>query len=312
MLYTPMISAAAIVAGRADSMLAFDPSEAPLALQLGGSEPVTLAHAAKIAADRGFAEINLNCGCPSPAAARVQWGAALMDHPARVADAVAAMVASSPRVDVTVKHRLGIAGRDDFDRLLGFVDAVVSAGAVRVIVHARAAVLGGLGPAANRRIPPLRPEMVAGLLKARPQLVVVDNGGIDDLEAVRARWRNVGARGGVMVGRAAYDDPYRWITIDREAWCDDEPRPTRAQLARDLFDRAARHVAAGGRAHAVTRHALGLWRSLPDARHARALVASLARGASLDDAAAAIRVLEATASEGPQGALLGGSAEDHA
>lgn len=290
LLYTPMIAARAIVAGRADDALAFDPIESPLALQLGGSDPAVLAAATRIAADRGFVEVDLNCGCPSPAAASASWGAALMDHPSRVADAVAAMVAASP-LDVTVKHRLGIAGRDGFDRLLGFVDAVVAAGARRVIVHARAAVLGGLSPADNRSIPPLRPGDVAALVTARPGLVVVDNGGIGDLEAAAVRWRGVGPRGGVMVGRAAYDDPYRWIDVDRVAFGDDAPRPTRAEIVADAFERAHRWVAAGGRAHAVTRHVLALWRGQPGARRARAMVASLARGGRIDDAAAAIDVL---------------------
>lgn len=302
LLYTPMISARAVVDGRADaaSELELDAHDGPVALQLGGSEPAVLAAAARIAAARGFVEVDLNCGCPSPAAARVLWGAALMDHPERVADAVAAMVAAA-RVDVTVKHRLGIVGRDGFDRLLAFVDAVVAAGAARVVVHARAAVLGGLGTAANRRVPPLRPESIAALVAARPGLVVVDNGGIEDLDGVRARWRGVGERGGVMVGRAAYDDPYRWIDIDRIAFGDASPRPDRAAVARAVFERAAQHLAAGGRAHAVTRHALGLWRGVAGARVARALVAELAHDVTLAEAAAAIGVL-ARAS----------AAEDHA
>lgn len=307
LLYTPMISARAVVDGRADasSELELGAADGPVALQLGGSEPAVLAAATRIAAARGFVEVDLNCGCPSPAAARVLWGAALMEHPGRVADGVAAMVAAA-RIDVTVKHRLGIVGRDGFDRLLAFVDAVVAAGAARVVVHARAAVLGGLGTAANRRVPPLRPESIAALVAARPGLVVVDNGGIEDLDGARARWRGVGERGGVMVGRAAYDDPYRWIDVDRIAFGDTTPRPERAAIARAVFERAARHVAEGGRAHAVTRHALGLWRGVPGARAARALVAELAHDVTLVEASAAIEALVSAAEHDAQPQLLAG------
>jgi len=294
LLYTPMISAQSIVDGMASGPLGFDAVETPLAIQLGGSDAAVLAAAARIAAGLGFCEVNLNCGCPSPAASRVQWGAALMDHPGRVADAVAAMVAASP-VAVTVKHRIGIAGRDDLEHLVGFVDAVAAAGAARVIVHARAAVLGGLSPAANRRVPPLRPEIVAALVRARPQLVVVDNGGIDDVATAQARWQHVGVAGGVMVGRAAYDDPYRWIAIDRIAFRDPSEPKSRAEIAESVFERAARHVAEGGRAHAVTRHALGLWHGVLGARRARAQVAELGRGATLAQARAAITVLRTPA-----------------
>lgn len=288
LLYTPMIAAQAIVSGRAEADLAHDPSEHPLAIQLGGSDPPMLAAATRIAADRGFHEVNLNCGCPSPAAAQATWGAALMDHPQRVADAVAAMAAGAA-IDITVKHRLGIVGRDDLERLLAFVDTVTAAGAARVIVHARAAILGGASTAANRKIPPLRPEMVAALVRARPELVVVDNGGIADLDHVRERSRDVGPRGGVMVGRAAYDDPYRWIDVDRVVYGDDASRPTRREIAEHAFARAADHA----RPHAITRHALGLWHGVPRARRARDLVATIAHGLAVHDAAAALAVLDA-------------------
>lgn len=287
LLYTPMIAAQAIVSGRADNEIDHDPREHPLAIQLGGADPGVLAAAARIASDRGFCELNLNCGCPSPAAAHATWGVALMDHPAKVADAVAAMVAVS-RVPVTVKHRLGIVGRDDFDRLLAFVDAITSAGAARVIVHARAAILGGASTAANRRIPPLRPEVVAALVRERPGLVVVDNGGIVDLEGAASRWRGVGEHGGVMIGRAAYDDPYRWIEVDRVAFGDDTPRPSRHAIAEAVLARASDHP----RPHLVTRHALGLWHGVPQARRARDLVATIAHGLSPRDATPALVALQ--------------------
>ena len=136
-------------------------------------------------------------------------------------------------------------------------------------MHARAAVLGGLGTAANRRVPPLRPESIAALVAARPGLVVVDNGGIEDLDGARARWRGVGERGGVMVGRAAYDDPYRWIDVDRIAFGDATPRPDRAAIARAVFERAARHVAADRLAPVGRRAARWRWRCPTPAQRGR-------------------------------------------
>lgn len=288
LLYTPMIAAHAIVRGKADADLDHDPLEHPLAIQLGGCDPQVLAAATRIANDRGFVEVNLNCGCPSSAAEQATWGAALMDHPLRVADAVAAMVAAS-RVPVTVKHRLGIVGRDDMPRLFAFVDAITAAGAARVIVHARAAILGGASTASNRKIPPLRPEAIAELVRERPGLVVVDNGGIIDLDGARPRWAAVGPHGGVMIGRAAYDDPYRWIDVDRVAYGDDTPRPSRREIAEAVLVRAGDHV----RPHLVTRHALGLWHGVPQARRARDLVATIAHGLPPREATAALAVLDA-------------------
>ncbi|MBK6916256.1 MAG: tRNA dihydrouridine(20/20a) synthase DusA [Deltaproteobacteria bacterium] len=289
LLYTPMIAADAIVRGRADAELAHEPCEQPLALQLGGSEPATLAAAARIGAARGFVEIDLNCGCPSPTAASSRWGVALMDEPARVAEMVAAMVAVAG-VDVTVKHRLGIAGRDHVERLHAFVDAVASAGAARVIVHARAAVLGGLAPARNRSVPPLRPDEVHALVAARPGLPVIYNGGLLTPADAAERLRD-DRLAGVMIGRSAYDDPWAWREVD--PWLYGVPAPTgsRREIAVALRERAQAWARTGADPYAVTRHAMGLWRALPGARRARAAVASLARGGGLAALDAAIAVL---------------------
>jgi tRNA-dihydrouridine synthase A len=295
LLHTPMIAAQSIVSGRHAAALREGAADGPVALQLGGDEPRLLARAAAIAEDAGYVAVDLNCGCPSRDAARARWGAALMDHPRRVAEAVAAM-RHACRVPITVKHRLGIAGRDDDERLLAFVDAVASAGAARLNVHARAAVLGRTGVAPGR-VPPLQPDRVAALVRARPGLVVVDNGGITTLEAARGRLRHAGDHGGVMVGRAAYDDPYAWIDVDRVIFGDATPRPSRAEVAEVVFTRAARHAAAGGRAHAVTRHALGLWRGLVGARAARGALTQ-SRGGVEASLAALARLAEAPGADG--------------
>ncbi len=290
LLYTPMIAAAAVVAGRAGAALAHDAIEQPLALQLGGNDPRLLAAAARAGADAGFVEIDLNCGCPSPAAAQSQWGARLMDQPQRVAECVAAMVAAC-RVDVTVKHRLGIAGRDDVASLHAFVDAVHDAGAARVIVHARAAVLGGLGPAANRSVPPLRPAEVHALVRARPQLPILYNGGVRSLAQACAHLAGPDAVAGVMVGRAAYDDPWAFRDLDRAVFEREPPPGDRAEVARAVLERARAWQGAGGDPHAVTRHCLGLWHGIAGARRARAAVAALAQRPALDAVDAAIAVL---------------------
>lgn len=268
LLYTPMIAARVVVRDAETSALREGAADGPVALQLGGDDPRMLAAAAVVAEQAGYVEVNLNCGCPSRDAARARWGVALMDHPQLVADAVDAMrrACGAP---ITVKHRLGIVGRDDEERLHAFVDAVTAAGAARVVVHARAAVLGRTG-ASLHRVPPLRPDVVLRLAQLRPEIVIVDNGGIDDLLIARRRLLGVGPHGGVMVGRTAYEDPYAWIDVDRVLYGDERPQPSRAEVAASVIERAARHVAAGGRAHAVTRHALGLWRGVPGARAARA------------------------------------------
>jgi tRNA-dihydrouridine synthase A len=274
LLYTPMIPAHELVGPRAGSQLEHDASEQPLAVQLGGCDPRVLAAAARVAVDAGMIEIDLNCGCPSPAAREASWGAALMATPERVAEAVAAMKAAV-RVPITVKHRLGIAGEDDAERLLRFVDVVASAGCDRFVVHARAAVLGGLSPAQNRNVPPLRHADVHALARARPALSFVLNGGIRDASHAARTLAHVH---GVMVGRAAYDDPLAFATIDRVIFGDARRDPTLADVIDALRGQLAEHLAGGGRAHAITRHALGLWRAQPGARRMRARLAALAHG----------------------------------
>ncbi|HWB77365.1 MAG TPA: tRNA dihydrouridine(20/20a) synthase DusA [Nannocystaceae bacterium] len=285
LLYTPMVPAHELLGPRAASHLAHAAIEQPLALQLGGCDPQVLASAARVGADAGMIEIDLNCGCPSPAAREATWGAALMDSPQRVADAVAAMKAAV-EIPVTVKHRLGIAGRDDAERLHAFVDLLAHAGCDRFVVHARAAVLGGLTPAQNRSVPPLRHADVVALARARPQLAFVLNGGLLDADAVPRVLADAPQLHGVMVGRAAYDDPLAFAAIDRVLFDADATDATLPSVVAALAEQVAEHVAIGGRAHAITRHALGLVRARPGARRWRARIAELAHGG---DAVAVLR-----------------------
>jgi tRNA-dihydrouridine synthase A len=267
LLYTPMIAARQLLAKGGATLLAHDAIEHPLAVQLGGCDPRELALAARIAVDAGACEVNLNCGCPSPSATAATWGAALMLAPPRVAECVAAMVAAVD-VPITVKHRLGVAGADSSEALFDFVDTVATAGCGRFVVHARAAVLGGLGARKNLKVPPLRPAEVHALARARPALAVEMNGGLVDLDGAIAHLQG-SELAGVMVGRAAYDDPFAWADVDARVYGDGASSRTRAQCGAALFDRVASHVRTGGRAHAIVRHALGLWRGVPGSRVVR-------------------------------------------
>lgn len=264
LLYTPMIPARDLLAPHAAELLAHDPVEHPLAVQLGGSDPRQLAAAARIAVDAGMIEVNLNCGCPSPAVAAARWGVALMAHPDRVADCVAAMRAAVA-VPVTVKHRLGVLGADDPERLLAFVDRLAAAGCDRFVVHARAAVLGGLGPKANRTVPPLRHAEVHALKRARPSLRIETNGGIADTRAVLVQMKE--GIDGVMVGRAAVDDPFAFVDVDQRVFGAARAIARRIDVADELVELLARHPRT--RVHAIVRHALGLWREVPGSRRAR-------------------------------------------
>jgi tRNA-dihydrouridine synthase A len=288
LLYTEMITAAAILRGDRTRLLAFDPEEHPLALQLGGSEPRELAEAARLGGQTGYDEINLNCGCPSDRVASGAFGACLMREPGRVAECVAAMCAAV-RVPVTVKMRIGVVdggGRDprrafaeftdeDFEALVDFVGAVRAAGAAVAIVHARKAVLGGLSPKDNREIPPLRYDVVRRLKTRFPALPVVVNGGLRDAAAVLDA---LGWCDGVMLGREAYHRPMLLAEL-QQALHPGAATPTRAALIERMARYAARELAAGGRLAAITRHMLGLYNGEPGARDYRRLLSEGARAA---------------------------------
>lgn len=252
-LYTEMVHANAVIHGDRGRLLALDPVEHPVALQLGGSEPVLLAQAARIGAAHGFDEINLNCGCPSDRVQAGRFGACLMREPQLVADSVAAMAAACD-VPVTVKCRLGVDDDHDFERFLAFIDTVAGAGCGMFVVHARNAWLKGLSPKENREVPPLRYDWAWRLKRERPALQVIVNGGIATLEEASVHLAHAD---GAMLGRAAYHDPYLLHRIDA-AWAGSAPRP-RGDLLRALRPYVEAQLARGVFLKHITRHLLGLF-----------------------------------------------------
>lgn len=263
LLYTEMVTTGAILRGdEPERFLAFRPDERPLALQLGGDEPAELAACARLAGERGYDEVNLNVGCPSERVQSGNFGVCLMGEPERVARAVAAM-REAVSIPVTVKHRIGFDHRDRYEDMLRFVDTVAAAGADRFTVHARKAWLRGLSPKENRDVPPLRYEEVYRLKAERPGLVVEINGGIGSLEEVREHLGQVDA---VMVGRAAYDDPFALAAADRELFGDADEPPTRRRVVAELLPYAEELVRRGEPVSRITRHVLGLFTGRPGAR----------------------------------------------
>lgn len=257
LLYTEMIPTGALLRGDAARHLRFDPCEHPVALQLGGGDPGELARAAELAAEWGYDEANLNAGCPSARVRDRRIGACLMAEPELVAACVRAMAAASG-LPVTVKTRIGIDDRDDYGFLLRFVDAAAAAGCRTFIVHARKAVLSGLTPKQNREIPPLDHARVHRLKRDRPELEIVINGGVSALEEARAHLRHVD---GVMIGRAAYENPYMLAAADREIFGDAAARPPRRRAAAEaMIPYAMREAARGVPLNGVARHMLGLFR----------------------------------------------------
>lgn len=252
-LYTEMVHANAVVLGDRARLLAMDPVEHPVALQLGGSEPALLAQAARIGADHGFDEINLNVGCPSDRVQAGRFGACLMREPALVADSVAAMAAACD-VPVTVKCRLGVDDDHEYARFLAFVDTVAAAGCRDFIVHARNAWLKGLSPKENREVPPLRYDWAYALKRERPALTVVVNGGIADADEASAHLDHVD---GAMLGRAAYHDPWLLHRLDA-AWYGGAVS-TRADVLRAMRPYVERQLARGAQLKHISRHWLGLF-----------------------------------------------------
>src|SRR5690606_2207156 len=279
-LYSEMVHANAVIHGDRTKLLAMDPVEHPVALQLGGSEPALMAQAARIGAEHGFDEVNLNCGCPSDRVQAGRFGACLMREPALVADGVAAMiaaVASSARpVPVTVKCRLGVDDDHDFDRFMAFIDAVADAGCRMFVVHARNAWLKGLSPKENREVPPLRYDWAYRLKRERPALQVVVNGGIASLVESLAHLDHVD---GAMLGRAAYHQPYTPHLVDA-ALRGADPQP-RADLLRALRPYAVAQLDRGVPLRHISRHILGLFHGQPGGRAYRQV---LSEGAHLPGA----------------------------
>jgi len=262
LIYTEMITTGAVLHGDRARLLAYDAAEHPVALQLGGSDPRALAQCARIAADLGYDEINLNVGCPSDRVQEGRFGACLMAEPALVGDCVAAMKASV-RVPVTVKCRIGIDDQDPEAALDALAHAVNAAGVDALIVHARKAWLAGLSPRENRDIPPLDYDRVYRLKAAHPALAVVLNGGIVDLDQAAAHLARLD---GVMMGRAAYQEPWRLLTVDPALFGAGAPFASPKVAAEALMPYLERELLRGTRLHAVTRHILGLFRGVPGAR----------------------------------------------
>lgn len=256
-LYTEMVHANAVVLGDRARLLGFDPVEHPVALQLGGSEPQVLAQAARIGADWGYDEINLNCGCPSDRVQAGRFGACLMKEPALVADCVAAMAAAAD-VPVTVKCRLGVDDEHDYDRFRAFIDTVAAAGCRTFVVHARNAWLQGLSPKENREVPPLRYEWAWRLKRERPDLQVTVNGGIASLEQAQAQLQHTD---GVMLGRAAYHDPYLLHRLDVALY--GGTLRGRGELLRALRPYVEAQLARGVALKHIVRHVLGLFHGRP-------------------------------------------------
>ena len=262
LLYTEMVTTGAVLHGDRGRLLGFDRIEHPVAVQLGGSDPAALAAAARICADEGYDEVNLNVGCPSDRVQEGRFGACLMREPGLVGDCVAAMAAVVD-IPVTVKCRIGVDDQDPEAALDAVADAVVAAGAKTLIVHARKAWLQGLSPKENRDIPPLDYGRVHRLKARLPDIPVILNGGLATLEAAQD---HLGAVDGVMLGRAAYQDPALLLRVDQEVFGEAGPAsdPFAALTAFETY--VADRLAEGVRLHAITRHMLGLFNGRPGAR----------------------------------------------
>ena len=261
-LYTEMLTTGAIIHGDRKRLLGFDPSEHSVALQLGGSDPADLAIAAKIGEDFGYDEINLNVGCPSDRVKDGRFGACLMAEPALVADGVAAMK-RAVKVPVTVKCRIGIDDQDPEIALDVLARAVVAAGADALIVHARKAWLNGLSPKENRDIPPLDYDRVYRLKAALPDVPIVINGGIGSVAEAKRHLDHVD---GVMLGRAAYQEPWRLLDVDPELFGEAAPYATMKDVFAAMFPYIEDQLAQGAKLHSMTRHFVGAFHGVPGAR----------------------------------------------
>ncbi|MCC7097433.1 MAG: tRNA dihydrouridine(20/20a) synthase DusA [Thermomonas sp.] len=265
-LYSEMVHANAVIHGDRARLLALDPVEHPVALQLGGSEPALLAQAARFGAEHGFDEINLNCGCPSDRVQAGRFGACLMREPALVADSVAAMIEASP-VPVTVKCRLGVDDDHEWTHFLRFIDTIADAGCRMFVVHARNAWLKGLSPKENREVPPLRYDWAYQLKRERPALQIIVNGGIADAAEATAHLDHVD---GAMLGRAAYHTPYLLHQLD-VAWFGG-PLRSRAALLGAFRPHVEAQLARGVFLKHITRHLLGLFSGQPGGRAFRQIL----------------------------------------
>lgn len=266
LLYTEMITAAAVLHGDRDHLLGFNKEEHPLAVQLGGSDPEQLFRAAQICAEYGYDEVNLNCGCPSDRVQSGSFGACLMKDPALVADCVGAL-RSATSLPVTVKLRTGIDQQDDYEIFAGFAEAQIDAGAQALIVHARNAWLQGLSPKQNREIPPLKYDWVYQLKRDFPDHEIIINGGIKTLEACREHLLHVD---GVMLGREPYQNPYLLHNVDQVIF--NQPKvevPSRIAMLHRIYPYIEQQLGQGMPLTHMVRHIIGLFHGEPNARRWR-------------------------------------------
>jgi len=280
LLYTEMVTTAALINGDRERFLHFNPEEHPVALQLGGSDPQDLARCARWAQEWGYDEVNLNCGCPSDRVQSGMFGACLMARPELVADYVRAM-RDSCDIPVTVKHRIGIDHMDSYGQLLDFIAPVAAAGCPVFIVHARKAWLQGLSPKENREIPPLNYPWVYQLKRDLPQLGIVLNGGIQSLRECQDHLQHVD---GVMLGREAYQNPWMLAQVDETLFGMDKPAHSRDDVIAALLPYTQRQLERGAQLNHITRHILGLYQGVPGARKFRRHLSENAyrKGAGID------------------------------
>ncbi len=259
LLYTEMITSQAIIHGDRSKLLDFSPAEKPLVLQLGGDNPMQLAECAKIGEDWGYDAINLNIGCPSPRVQNGNFGACLMTQPELVAEAVEKM-RQKIKIPVTVKHRIGVDQSDLYEDMVNFVRIVSEAGCTNFTVHARKAWLQGLSPKENRNVPPLRYPDIYRLKQEFPHLLIEINGGITTLEQTKDHLKFVDA---VMIGRAAYDRPYLFATVDRNIFNEDITPKSRREIVATMLPYIDYWINRGTRLNSITRHMLQLFAEQP-------------------------------------------------
>ncbi len=262
LLYTEMVTTGAILHGQRDKLLRYHGAEHPLAIQLGGSDPVELAECSVIAQDEGFDEINLNVGCPSDRVQSGRFGACLMAEPELVAECVSAMN-QQVSIPVTVKCRIGIDDMESYDAFENFITTIAQTGCDTFIVHARKAWLKGLSPKQNRDIPPLKYDFVYRLKQAQPQLNIVINGGIKTRQEIDRHLQHVD---GVMLGREAYHNPFMLSGFDKLYYSDERPEHSREQVLEALSDYIDTQLDEGARLHDITRHIHGLYHGRAGAR----------------------------------------------
>jgi tRNA-dihydrouridine synthase A len=262
LLYTEMLTTGAVLRGDRARLLGFDAFEQPVALQLGGCDPQALADCARIGVEFGYGEINLNVGCPSDRVQEGRFGACLMAEPALVARCVTAMK-SAVSVPVTVKCRIGIDDQDPEQALFAFAVAMKAAGVDALIVHARKAWLKGLSPRENREVPPLDYALVHRLKASHPDFEIIINGGITSVEMAKQQLAHVD---GVMMGRAAYQEPWRLLAVDPQIYGEAAPFASAKDAARAMVPYIEGELSRGVRLHAITRHMLGLFHAVPGAR----------------------------------------------